>query len=83
MAIVEADNGVAFDPAHVTLANLSRMGAIEYDAVMEWVSDQRQARATRLAEHETQMAEWRKDHQPKLEATHAANREFAEKHPWL
>jgi hypothetical protein len=75
MAIVDGEH--AFDPCFMTVANLARLGADQFAAVMEWVESQRERERLRLAAHEEAMEKFRREQKDQLAAVHARQIEWS------
>jgi hypothetical protein len=77
MAIVDGEH--AFDPCFMTVANLARLGADQFAAVMEWVESQRERERVRLAAHEERLEKFRSEQQEQIAAVHARQIAWAKK----
>jgi hypothetical protein len=81
-SLIQMPDGREENPVYLSCANVARLGDEQYEAVLEWLTAEREQRRARLAEHEQAMAEVSAGIRRDAEARAAAQEAWLEAHPW-
>jgi len=79
---IQTASGGELDPLYISASNLVRLGEGEFTAVMQWVTEQRAARAEATRVREEEQAKAREAIMADVEARAAATAALKERAPW-